>query len=367
MLTTEAIKAAVSIYDVAVSYTNLKGRGNKYIGLCPIHIERNPSFSIDTSKGIFTCFSCGAKGDIFGLVEQKEGITFKEAKDLIVATHLPHLMDGSELKYAAPSIKPNTIEATRLKDYTILPIETVSSSLNKYETNSLFQALLSYFNEEKLKYIFKLYSIGTTRTGAALYWQYSPNGYPCNAKAMKYGRDVKRLKDKPPFYPMAGNITGLFGARLLQLPEYDKALVFVFESEKNAILMHLANNEREAICLGLGGANGGSLTPYLHLFKGRELYLVPDNDIAGINGMIKRGEELDKAGIKNRVLDPDTVYSLNTQSVKGWDMGDEILTAMQTGEPINENQYYFESVPSILTEANINILINDKGYPVSWQ
>jgi hypothetical protein len=364
----EAIKQAVSIYDIAASYTNLKGRGDKYKGLCPIHNERNPSFHIDNRKGIFTCFSCGAKGDIFDLVEQKEGIEFKDAINFIVANYLPHLMDGSKSNYKpVSSSKTNsktTVDAP-MKEYTNVPIETVNSTLRKYQTNSLFKALLRYWHEDKLINGFQLYSIGTKRTGEALFWQFAPSGNPCNAKAMQYGTDAKRLKDKSPFYPMAGNTTGLFGARLLHLPEYANAPVCVFESEKTALIRHLSCLSKPIICLGLGGANGGTLTPYLHLLHGRKIYLCPDNDKAGIEGMKLRGKELWDGGIAyHEYRKPELLYNTNAEKV---DLADVILETMQNAEPLPTWQYYFESVPLLQTGTNVNILINDKGYPESWQ
>lgn len=60
-----------------VLLTNRAGRG--YVGLCPFHREKTPSFFVNDDKGIYHCFGCGVHGDIFSFVMQDEGIPYKEA------------------------------------------------------------------------------------------------------------------------------------------------------------------------------------------------------------------------------------------------------------------------------------------------
>lgn len=76
---TEKIKEAVSIVEVASQYTALKKRGKKWVGLCPFHSEKDPSFTVDEEKQLFHCFGCGIGGDLFSLVMEKENLTFPEA------------------------------------------------------------------------------------------------------------------------------------------------------------------------------------------------------------------------------------------------------------------------------------------------
>jgi len=75
----DKIKQTVSIVDVASLYTNLKKRGSKYVGLCPFHSEKEPSFNVDEEKQLYHCFGCGRGGDIFTLVMEKEQLSFPEA------------------------------------------------------------------------------------------------------------------------------------------------------------------------------------------------------------------------------------------------------------------------------------------------
>lgn len=67
------------IYDVVSKYVQLKKAGNSYIGLCPFHNEKTPSFSVSPQRGIYHCFGCGAGGDVISFVMRMDGVPFYEA------------------------------------------------------------------------------------------------------------------------------------------------------------------------------------------------------------------------------------------------------------------------------------------------
>jgi DNA primase len=75
----EQVRGASSIVEIASQYTTLKRRGRKWVGLCPFHTEKTPSFTVDEEKQLYHCFGCGAGGDVFSLVMEKESLTFPEA------------------------------------------------------------------------------------------------------------------------------------------------------------------------------------------------------------------------------------------------------------------------------------------------
>lgn len=75
----EQVRQASSIVEIAGQYTALKHRGRKWVGLCPFHSEKGPSFTVDEEKQLYHCFGCGAGGDIFSLVMEKENLNFPEA------------------------------------------------------------------------------------------------------------------------------------------------------------------------------------------------------------------------------------------------------------------------------------------------
>ncbi len=77
------IRRRVGLVDVIARRVKLEKRGREYIGLCPFHGEKTPSFTVNESKGFYHCFGCGAHGDAFGFVMRTQGIDFPEAVKLL--------------------------------------------------------------------------------------------------------------------------------------------------------------------------------------------------------------------------------------------------------------------------------------------
>ena len=75
----EAVRARIDFVDLVSRYVRLRPRGKNFVGLCPFHEEKTPSFSISPDKGLFYCFGCGAKGDVFALLMKLEKLDFPEA------------------------------------------------------------------------------------------------------------------------------------------------------------------------------------------------------------------------------------------------------------------------------------------------
>lgn len=106
---TEKIKATVSIVDLASQYTTLKKRGKKWVGLCPFHSEKDPSFTVDEEKQLFHCFGCGIGGDLFSLVMEKENLTFPEAiKYLAEKYHIP--LPENKVSYRSSKLEEKIFE-----------------------------------------------------------------------------------------------------------------------------------------------------------------------------------------------------------------------------------------------------------------
>jgi DNA primase len=75
----EEIRSAASIVDVISGYVQLRKRGRNYIGLCPFHSEKTPSFTVSEDKQIFHCFGCHAGGNVFKFLMDYEKISFIES------------------------------------------------------------------------------------------------------------------------------------------------------------------------------------------------------------------------------------------------------------------------------------------------
>jgi DNA primase len=79
----ERVKAAADIVEVVSAHTDLRRQGARYVGLCPFHEERTPSFSVEPTEKLYHCFGCGVGGDVIKFVEEKDGLGFAEAVEML--------------------------------------------------------------------------------------------------------------------------------------------------------------------------------------------------------------------------------------------------------------------------------------------
>ncbi len=70
----EEIRGASDIVDVVGDYVQLKKRGSNFLGLCPFHNEKTPSFNVNSAMQIYKCFGCGQGGDVFQFVKTIEKV-----------------------------------------------------------------------------------------------------------------------------------------------------------------------------------------------------------------------------------------------------------------------------------------------------
>ena len=89
----ERTRAAVNIVEVVSAHTELRRRGARYVGLCPFHDERTPSFTVDSARSLYYCFGWQAGGDVFSFLQEKEGLDFREAVEQLADRN------GVELTY----------------------------------------------------------------------------------------------------------------------------------------------------------------------------------------------------------------------------------------------------------------------------
>jgi len=75
----EHVKDAVDMVALVGARTDLRRVGSRFVGLCPFHEERTPSFSVNAEHGLYHCFGCGASGDAISFIRETEGLDFAEA------------------------------------------------------------------------------------------------------------------------------------------------------------------------------------------------------------------------------------------------------------------------------------------------
>jgi len=77
------IKSAIPIDTVIGRYVRLRKHGTDLKGLCPFHKERTPSFNVNTRTQAYKCFGCGVSGDVITFVREIEGMSFREAVEML--------------------------------------------------------------------------------------------------------------------------------------------------------------------------------------------------------------------------------------------------------------------------------------------
>ncbi len=81
----ERLRSTVSIVDVVGQFVALRKSGRNWVGLCPFHAERTPSFNVREETGRYKCFGCDKSGDVFTFVQEHEHVDFVGAVEYLAA------------------------------------------------------------------------------------------------------------------------------------------------------------------------------------------------------------------------------------------------------------------------------------------
>jgi len=139
--TIERILDAAQIVDVVQEFVQLKKRGVNYLGLCPFHNEKTPSFTVSPSKEIFKCFGCGKVGNSVNFVMEHEHLTYPEA--------LKYLARKYHIEIVEKELTAEEVEKQNERESLIV----VSSYAARQFTENIFQSDegitvgLTYFKE----------------------------------------------------------------------------------------------------------------------------------------------------------------------------------------------------------------------------
>lgn len=79
----DELRRAVDLVELVGRHVNLRRQGRNFVGRCPFHPDRTPSFTVSPEKQLFYCFGCKAAGDVFTFVMRREGVGFGEAVALL--------------------------------------------------------------------------------------------------------------------------------------------------------------------------------------------------------------------------------------------------------------------------------------------
>ncbi|OLO38902.1 DNA primase [Alkalihalophilus pseudofirmus] len=144
----EEVRKSADIVEVINEYVQLKKQGRNYIGLCPFHGEKTPSFSVSPDKQLYHCFGCGAGGNVFSFLMELEGLSFVEAVVRLGERSNIELPSISSNK--AKSNDQSVIEAAhelamKFYHHILLKTDMGATGLNYVEQRGFTQEMLETF------------------------------------------------------------------------------------------------------------------------------------------------------------------------------------------------------------------------------
>jgi DNA primase len=315
--TIQQIQSRIDILDIVGSFVKLKRRGANYLGLCPFHNEKTPSFTVSPTKEIYKCFGCGRSGNAIGFLMEHEKYSFVEALRWLAQKY------GIEIEETEAS--PEAAAQRQLAD----SLYIVNQFAQQYFSETLFDTDegqdigLSYFKERG-------FSEETIRKFQLGYCLDSWDSFAATALKKGYSADylqkaglIVMRGERPadnyrgrvifPIHNQSGKVLG-FGARILKKNDRAPKYINTPENEiylKSRILYgtYYARHaiDREDECLLVEGytdvislhqaglehvvaSSGTSLTQeQLRLIKKytRNLTILYDGDAAGVKAALR--------------------------------------------------------------------------------
>src|SRR5882757_11300751 len=124
--TIQQILSRIDIIEIVGGFVRLKKRGANYLGLCPFHNEKSPSFTVSPAKEIYKCFGCGKSGNSIGFLMELEKYSYVEA--------LRWLANKYNVEIEETEVSPAVKEAQQAAD----SLYIINSFAQKFFTNALF-------------------------------------------------------------------------------------------------------------------------------------------------------------------------------------------------------------------------------------
>lgn len=326
------VKDRINIVDVIGQVVELKKRGRNYVGLCPFHNEKTPSFSVSEDRQIFKCFGCGKSGDAITFIMERDKMSFQEALEYLAdkagitlentkENRIKKISSEKFLKInelAAKFYFSQLITSKTARDY-LRNREITDSSINKFflgyadeRWDKLYNFMVSKGVEVK-----DLVSLGLVSQG-------------------KNGKYYDRFRNRImfPIFDIKKRVIGFGGRTLVNDPAkyMNSPESFVFHKGDNLYALNLvhANRDRKNIVLVEGymdviglhqkgidyavAALGTALTErQANLLKryGENLYICYDADGAGIKATLRAIEIMNDVKAKAHIVslgegkDPD--------------------------------------------------------------
>lgn len=339
--TVDKILDAVDIVDVVSDFVHLRRRGANYIGLCPFHNEKTPSFSVSRSKGICKCFSCGKGGSAVNFIMEHEQMSYYEALKYLAKKY--HI----EVKERELTDKEKQEQSERENMLVVNEFAMKQFEDNMYNTDEGRNIGLGYFYERGFNdSIIKKFHLGYSMDNStALYDSIKKHGFNTKyavetglcmhnergyydrfkgrvmfpvlniaGKVIAFGGRTLKKDDRAKYvnspesiiYKKSNELYGLFQAKR-GIVNKDKC--FLVEGYTDVLSMHQAGIENVV------ASSGTSLTEgqirMIHRFTDN-ITVLYDGDAAGIKASLRGIDMLLAEGLNVKVLllpdgdDPDS-------------------------------------------------------------
>ncbi len=145
----EEIRSAANIVDVISAYVQLRKRGKNFLGLCPFHSEKTPSFTVSDEKQIFHCFGCHTGGNVFKFLMEYEKISFVEAvQELAEELGIPlelEQQESDERQSEQEILYDINTEAARHFSHNLLNSDEGEIALNYFQNRKIKPATMRAF------------------------------------------------------------------------------------------------------------------------------------------------------------------------------------------------------------------------------
>lgn len=341
-ITVDKIIEAAQITDVIQDFISLKRRGANYIGLCPFHNEKTPSFSVSPSKGIFKCFGCGKGGNSVNFVMEHEHMSYPEALKFLAR------------KYGIAVEEKELTEEDKKLGNERESLMIVNEFAAKYFSNTLTNSDegvaigLSYFQERGFNaQVIHEFRLGYSPEERSAFTNWAlKNGYKqeflekTGLSIFREDYQVDRFAGRVmfPIFSLSGQVIG-FGGRILKTdkkiakylnspesPVYSKSKVLygLFHAKQDIIKQQkcfLVEGYTDVISLHMSGiknvvaSSGTSLTEdqirMIHRFT-EDVTILYDGDAAGIKASLRGIDMILEQGLNVRIVlfpdgdDPDS-------------------------------------------------------------
>jgi DNA primase len=341
------IKNTVDIVDIISDVVTLKKTGMNYIGLCPFHSEKTPSFTVSPGKKIFHCFGCQAGGNVFTFIMKNEGISFPEAVRMIAAkcgidipaqrlsqgqkriiSEREKLLDVNRqaMDYFC-NILSNSATGKNAKEYLKkrkINKDTIKGFALGYAQEG-WDNLTSYFLKKKIspKLLEKSGLIIPRKKGSGFYDRFRERIifpiFNISSQVIGFGgrvmddsdpRNAKYLNS--PETPVYNKSSSLYGLNRAKDKCREYKTVFIVEGYFDLLALHQHNIINSVATLGTSLTAEHLLILRGYIGKTGKVILVYDSDDAGLKAAYRSIEKFDKGYVDAKIMvlpdgyDPDS-------------------------------------------------------------